>query len=273
MLKEGELVGAIAIYRQEVRPFTARQIELVNNFAAQAVIAIENTRLLNELRQRTDDLAEALEQQTATAEVLSVISSSPGKLEPVFQAMLTNAVRICDAKFGQMYLRDGDAFRAVATHNAPPAYVEARSRDLLLRPPPDVPLGRVVIAKEAVQIADYFAFAGTQRLPEQFALRCDDRGEAASRHAGDDVDFIEQAHLVPLGPDGAPQELQHAVRCRSRRTFPARPAVQAGLRGHEHRCRVELVRRTPAAGAQPALNDKSNRVRTIAHASRTLARA
>ena len=99
-------------------------------------------------------LAEALEQQTATAEVLSVISSSPGKLEPVFQAMLTNAVRICDAKFGQMYLRDGDAFRAVATHNAPPAYVEARSRDLLLRPPPDVPLGRVVIAKEAVQIAD-----------------------------------------------------------------------------------------------------------------------
>ena len=68
--------------------------------------------------------------------------------------MLTNAVRICDAKFGQLYLRDGDAFRAVATHNAPPAYVEARSRDLLLRPPPDVPLGRVVIAKEAVQIAD-----------------------------------------------------------------------------------------------------------------------
>ena len=107
---------------------------------------------------RIDDLekklAEALEQQTATAEVLSVISSSPGKLEPVFQAMLTNAVRICDAKFGQMYLRDGDAFRAVATHNAPPAYVEARGRDLLLRPPPDVPLGRVVIAKEAVQIAD-----------------------------------------------------------------------------------------------------------------------
>src|SRR5262245_60139649 len=96
MLKEDELVGAIDIYRQEVRPFTDKQIELVTNFARQAVIAIENTRLLNELR-------ESLQQQTATSEVLQVISSSPGELGPVFTAMLENAIRVCDAKFGTLF--------------------------------------------------------------------------------------------------------------------------------------------------------------------------
>ncbi len=114
MLKENELVGAIAIYRQEVRPFTDKQIELVKNFAAQAVIAIENARLLNDLRQRTDDLSEALEQQTATSEVLQVISSSPGELEPVFQAMLANATRICEAKFGLLHRYDNGWFHAAA---------------------------------------------------------------------------------------------------------------------------------------------------------------
>src|SRR5262249_27349883 len=104
MIKNNELVGALAIYRKEVRPFTEKHIELVENFAAQALIAIENARLLNELRQRTDDLSEALEQQTATSEVLQVISSSPGQLEPVFEAMLANAVRICGAKFGALFL-------------------------------------------------------------------------------------------------------------------------------------------------------------------------
>src|SRR5215471_14293626 len=99
MLKEGKLIGAIAIYSTEVRPFTEKQIDLVKNFANQAVIAIENTRLLNELRQRTDDLSESLEQQTAASQVLQVISNSTGELEPVFQAILASATRTCDAKF------------------------------------------------------------------------------------------------------------------------------------------------------------------------------
>src|SRR5262249_15876503 len=147
MLKDNELIGIITIYRQEVRPFNDKQIDLVKNFAAQAVIAIENTRLLNELR-------ESLQQQTATADVLKVISGSPGDLEPVFQAMLANAIRICEAKFGTLWLCEEDAFRAVALHNAPPAYAKARSRELVLGPPPDTALGRVASTKQVVQIDD-----------------------------------------------------------------------------------------------------------------------
>ena len=97
---------------------------MVQNFAAQAVIAIENTRLLNELRQRTADLSESLEQQTATSEVLGVISSSPGELEPVFQAMLENAVRICDAKFGILFRYENETYDPVALFGLPPALEE-----------------------------------------------------------------------------------------------------------------------------------------------------
>src|SRR6516162_7513921 len=109
--------------------------------------------LQKQLDQRTRELAEALEQQTATSEVLQVISSSPGELEPVFQTMLENATRICEAKIGSLYIREGDAFRTVATHNAPPAYVEARTRELI-RPPPDTILGRLAATKQVVHIAD-----------------------------------------------------------------------------------------------------------------------
>ena len=154
MLKDDELIGAIAIYRQEVRPFTDKQIELVQNFAAQAVIAIENTRLLNELR--SDDDLRSLEQQTATTEVLKVISSSPGELKPVFNAMLENATRICEAKFG-ITARFTTAIVSdrVATVGAPPALVEFMRQQTI------VPAGRGTIStgsysqtKQVVHIAD-----------------------------------------------------------------------------------------------------------------------
>jgi GAF domain-containing protein len=156
MLKDEALIGAILIYRQEVRPFTDKQIELLQNFAAQAVIAIENARLLSELRQRTDDLGEALEQQTATADVLRVISSSPGDLQPVFEAMLQNAVRICDAKFGNLGLLEGDGFRFVAQHGAPPKYRDARQREPFIR---GRHLDRVIKTKQVDHVADIAAEA------------------------------------------------------------------------------------------------------------------
>jgi GAF domain-containing protein len=154
MLRDNELVGAITIYRQEVRPFTDKQIELVTNFAAQAVIAIENTRLLNELRQRTDDLSESLEQQTATSEVLKVISSSPGELEPVFDAMLANATRICEAKFGVLWLYDGKLFRPGAMHGVPPAFVNSVTQRGPFPPPVGTPLYRLLQTKDIVHSAD-----------------------------------------------------------------------------------------------------------------------
>jgi two-component system, NtrC family, sensor kinase len=129
----------------------------------QTAIANENTRLLNELRQRTTDLtertadlAEALKQQTATSEVLQVISSSPGDLEPVFASMLENAVRICGATFGNIYRWDGEALHLLATHNTPPAFAEARKRSPR-HPGPNTPAGRMVATKTLVHVADYAA--------------------------------------------------------------------------------------------------------------------
>jgi len=166
LVKDHEVIGAFTIWRQEPGPFADRQITVATNFANQAVIAIENTRLLNELRQ-------SLEQQTATADVLRVISSSPGELEPVFQAMLENAVRICEAKFGVLHLSEGDGFRLAAMRNAPPAYAELRRREPVMgRPNPRTAIGRAAATKRTVQIADvqaepgYFdplpGFSGTQ---------------------------------------------------------------------------------------------------------------
>jgi len=156
MRKHNELVGALVIYRTEVRPFTDKQIELVRNFAAQAVIAIENARLLNELRQRTRDLSEALEQQTATSEVLKVISGSPSELEPVFNAMLANATRICEAKFGNLYLRDEDGIRLAASHNGPPGLMSVR-RGRRIKPGSDTALGEVIRTKHTAHVTDLAA--------------------------------------------------------------------------------------------------------------------
>jgi signal transduction histidine kinase len=153
MLKEGALVGAFNIFRQEVRAFTDKQVELVTSFAAQAVIAIENARLLNELRERTDDLSESLEQQTATSEVLETISSSAGELKPVFDKMLENATRICGANFGAMTLREQEGFRTVALHNAPAPYLAVQLHKLI-QPHPQSGLSMIERTHQAVQIED-----------------------------------------------------------------------------------------------------------------------
>jgi two-component system, NtrC family, sensor kinase len=156
LLREGKTIGMLVLMRGFVEAFTDKQIELVETFAAQAVIAIENTRLLNELRQRTDDLSESLEQQTATSEVLKVISSSSSELKPVFDAILENATRICEAKFGTMWLREGDAFRVVALHNAPPAYEERRRNRLihLVDLHPKSAFARFLKTRQVTHIAD-----------------------------------------------------------------------------------------------------------------------
>jgi two-component system, NtrC family, sensor kinase len=147
MIHENELVGLIGIYRQDVRPFTDKQIALLTSFAAQASIAIENARLLNELR-------ESLQEQTATSEVLRVISSSPGDLQPVFEAMLEKAVRICDATFGEVYSVDDENIRLMASRRTPGPFVEAIKRFATPIRSPTSFSKRLIATKSAIQIAD-----------------------------------------------------------------------------------------------------------------------
>ena len=154
MLKDHRVIGTLSAYRQEVRLFTDKQVELVQNFAAQAVIAIENARLLNELRQRTDDLTEALEQQTATSEVLQVISRSAGELAPVFQAMLTNAVRICDAKFGVLHRYENGLFYPVAAQDIPATLAEFQRQRGAIAPLAGSSLDQLMRTKSVVHSAD-----------------------------------------------------------------------------------------------------------------------
>src|SRR5262249_13585773 len=135
LLREGQSIGVLALTRSQVRPFIDKQIELVTTFADQAVIAIENVRLFETEQQRTRELTESLEQHTATSEVLGVISSSPGELEPVFQTMLENATRICEAKFGTLFRFDGENFHPVAQFNTPTPLLEAQTRRGPFQPP------------------------------------------------------------------------------------------------------------------------------------------
>jgi hypothetical protein len=147
LLREGVAIGTIQLRRTEVKPFTDKQLALLGIFANQAVIAIENARLLNELR-------ESLEQQTATADVLRVISSSPGELEPVFQAMLQNAITICGAKFGQMFLCEQTAIRMVAHLGVPAALAEFDAGRGAFHPTSGGALERVLQTKQVVHSAD-----------------------------------------------------------------------------------------------------------------------
>ena len=173
LLHDGVAIGVIGLLRTAVKPFTEKQIALVTAFADQAVIAIENARLLNELRQRTTDLTErtvdlteALEQQTATSEVLQIISSSPGDLEPVFAAMLKNATRICVAKFGVLWLCEGKGFRCVALHDVPKAFAKDFQRQPVIYPPVGSPLNVLAETQQVAHITDLAAtVAYAQRAP------------------------------------------------------------------------------------------------------------
>ena len=154
MIRGDKVIGAIATARREAKAFNEKQVALIKAFADQAVIAIENARLLNELRQRTQDLTELLEQQTATSEVLKIISSSPGELDPVFQAMLENAIRICEAKFGHLILFEGDLCRIAAAVNMPPALAKAFGQHGIFEPTPGSHLDRLRQTKQVSHTAD-----------------------------------------------------------------------------------------------------------------------
>jgi signal transduction histidine kinase len=153
--KDDALIGALIIYRPELGSFTDKQIALLQSFAHQAVIAIENMRLFDEVQARTRDLSESLQQQTATADVLKAISTSTGELEPVFQAMLENATRICGAHFGSLWRFEDGAARLVSNFNHPPAFAKFLQQGGPHRPGPRNPITRVIKTSQVLHIVDY----------------------------------------------------------------------------------------------------------------------
>src|SRR6516162_5647859 len=153
LLREGEAIGVISLRRIEVQPFNDKQVALLESFADQAVIAIENVRLFDELPAKTRDLEESLQPQTATSEVLQVISSSPGDLAPVFDKMLESATRVCGAEFGSMYLVEDDSLRQAALYNVPVALAAARTNKIF-HPSPQSAITAAIRTKQAAHIAD-----------------------------------------------------------------------------------------------------------------------
>ncbi len=158
--REGETIGVIVLVRTKVQPFSDKQIELVQNFAAQAVIAIENARLLSELRGRTQELTEALEQRTATSEVLGVISSSPGELTSVFDTILVNALRLCNADMGHVLRAEAGALSVAAMCGGQPEYAEFLRERGPWRPAPHGAPAQAMEQKKPIQIADMSQTSG-----------------------------------------------------------------------------------------------------------------
>src|SRR5262245_11346091 len=152
LMRKGTPIGVISLQRYTVRPFTDKQIELVTTFADQAVIAIENVRLFDAEQARTRELSESLEQQTATSEVLQVISSSPGELEPVFRAMLENATRICKSDSGILWLAENGGLRPVVYHGVPSEVADVADSSSIVYPHPEIPLGRGLTSKQIVHV-------------------------------------------------------------------------------------------------------------------------
>ncbi|MFZ0982426.1 MAG: GAF domain-containing protein, partial [Pseudolabrys sp.] len=163
MLKDNEVIGVIGVYRQEVRPFTDKQIGLVKSFAAQAVIAIENARLLNELRQ-------SLEQQTATSEVLRVISRSATDLRPVFETIAHNSVHLCGATYGAVFRFDGEMISFAAHHNLEQTAIDAVHQMFPMRPNTSSLVGRTILERDVLHVADVAAEPDDTHAATQQAL-------------------------------------------------------------------------------------------------------
>ena len=256
MLKDNEVIGAIVIYRQEVRPFTDKQIELVKNFAAQAVIAIENTRLLQEQR-------EFLERQTATAEVLRIISSSPGELQPVFDAMLQNATRICEATLGTLFLYKGDAFRAVAVHGDS-YYADWSRREPDVNMRTDVhkgtPLERLTHTKKFLHIHDLRAdegyLSGNPRIKALVELA------GARTHLV--VPMLERTMSWSALSSSTARKCVRSATSRLSwcRTSPPRPSSPSRTRGCSTSCANSLQQQTATADVLKVISSSPGELET-----------